>query len=294
MKRFLWLVLLAGCQSAPQAPAPNTAGTASTTPVPTVAQTALPVTATPSGTSTPVAVPTANAVEAARLTADFAYNGLTNRARAEMLLAHLFAAGKSGLIVSWNAYPEGGTKFEVVYSIDTIASLSKPKDQPKTTRQSPFEPMPRVKGKGIELSWTYDFKDQTCLPRDPATQALYELKPRLDEQGLEAVLPRTWRTTAVQVPTLVAPSPLEDVPDAPVAEESPATPVEPVLFTGFLGEGKERRAVITHAGQSYSLAVGEKEGGFLVKSMEDSEVQIEYQGSTMRLEPGNQWTPGEF
>jgi len=293
MKRFLWLVLLAGCQSAPQAPAPL-AGTTSTTPGPTVSQTALPPTATPNGTPTAVASASETAEDAARLTADFVHNGLTNRARAEMLLAHLFAAGKSGLVVSWKGYPEGGSKFEVVYSIDTIASLSKPKDQPTPTRKSPFEPAPRVKGKGIELTWTYDFQDKTCLPRDPATQALYELKPRLDEQGLEAVLPRTWRTATVQVPTLVAPSPMEDIPQAPIAEESPAPPAEPIMFTGFLGEGKERRAIITHSGQSYSLAVGQKAGGFLVKSMEDSEVEIEYQGNTLRLEPGNQWTPGEF
>jgi hypothetical protein len=211
-----------------------------------------------------------------------------------MLLAHLFAAGKSGLVVSWKGYPEGGSKFEVVYSIETIASLSKPKEEPKEVRKSPFDPIPRVKGKGIELTWTYDFKDNTCLPRDPATQALYELKPRLDEQGLEAVLPKSWRTAVNEVPTLVAPEPVTVVPQLPSAEETSETPSDPIVMTGFLGEGKQRRAIITHAGQSYSLAVGEREGGFLVKSMEDSEVQIEYQGSTFRLEPGGQWIPGEF
>lgn len=293
MKKLLWFVLLVGCQSAPPGPPTPGPGRVSSTPISAVTPGAT-STASPSGTPTPSVSLEATAENAVIRTADFVHNGLTNRARAEMLLAHLFAAGKSGLVVSWKGYPEGGSKFEVVYSIETIASLSKPKEEPKEVRNSPFEPTPRVKGKGIELTWTYDFKDNTCLPRDPATQALYELKPRLDEQGLEAVLPKSWRTAVIQVPTLVAPEPVTVVPQPPLAEETPDAPGDPIVLTGFLGEGKQRRAIITHAGQSHSLAVGQREGGFLVKSMEDSEVEIEFQGSTFRLEPGGQWIPGEF
>lgn len=289
MKRLLFVLALAGCNATPgSSPTPNRPQPvkATATPVPVAA-----ASATPEATPT-VAAPKSNLDEVIRLARQSTWGGLTNQARAEMLLSHLIAAGKERLLVTWEIYPEGIGVFDVTYTIEPLSRLTTPTPSATPARKSPFDRPPRRKTSGIRLTWTYDTRKGTCVPKDDRTRALLDLKPSLEAPGLERVLPVTWRSsTTVEPPTLVAE---ETPPPPPPSDEDASLDEAPIQFSGFLGSDKERRAALTQNGQTYTVGAGDRIGEVIVKGMEDDELELEFRGQTVRLMPGANWTPGKL
>lgn len=298
MRRLLLVLALAGCNSkaTPPVVSPSRATpalTGSPSPAPEATATATPATAAPlsAASSTPAPLGTDEAV---RLTAQWTYLGLTNQARADMLLDHLFKAGKNRMLVNWEAYHEGNGLYEVVYSIEPLSRITRPTATPGAAppRRSPFGRVPRPIRTGPTFTWLYDTVKGTCLPKDDCTKALMELKPSLDAQGLEAVLPGTWRSATsppVEPPTLTS---MPEPPPPPPVDST--IPVEPIQFTGFLGGDKDRKAVLTQGGETFTLGPGGRAGEYRVKSMDADELVIEHGTDSVRLAPGQSWTPGKF
>lgn len=279
----LALALLAGCQDQPS-PSPSPVAVA-----PVASATAE---ATP--TATPGQVGEDNQAksldEIIQTVRDQSVDGLTNQARADLLLAHLLAAGKDRLLVTWEIYPMGPELFDVTCTIEPMSRLTRP--DPSATpakRTSPFDPIPKRKTKGVRLTWSCDTSKATCQPADDRTRALLALKPSLEASGLEQVLPTAWRSKpAAEVPTLV--SPATATPEVP--GEEPAE--EPIEITGFIGEGRERRVALSQAGQTYTLGPGEKLGEVTVKAVEEDRVVLEFRGGSYPIEAGKKWVPGQF
>lgn len=296
MKIYLAALCLLGCAAQPPAP------TTSPAPVPATATPGR--SASPAATPTPVAdaSPTTGQVtgkEAIRRTKEFVALGLSNEVRCNMLVDHLFEKGRRGLYLHWDSFEDSPGVYEVVFYAEPLSSKTSPSPTPTasaTPRTNPFVRPPRPKSKGVELSWTYEFKGNTCKPRTPATEALVGLKPQLETAGLEQALPQAWRQAA-SPPTLVSspaqPS-IEPHIAEPAASETPE-PAEPLKLIGFIGEGKERRAVLTYRGESHELKVGEKMGTLRVKEINDEDVLLELgRGEETRLMPGQEWSPDDF
>ncbi len=297
MKIYLAALCLLGCAAQPPAP------TAS--PAPARASASPGLSASPAATPTPVAdaSPSAgqvNGKEAVRRTREYLSLGISNEVRCNLLVDHLFEKGRRGLYVHWDSFEDSPGVYEVVFYAEPLASKNTPTPTPTasaTPRSNPFVRPPRPKSKGVELSWTYEFKGGTCKPRTPATEALVGLKPSLDSSGLEKALPQAWREAA-SPPTLVSSPPqqpsIEPHISPPEASETPE-PAEAIKLIGFIGEGKERRAVLTYRGESHELKVGEKMGTLRVKEINDEDVLLELgRGEETRLMPGQEWSPGDF
>ena len=288
MKRFVWLFFLVGCNASQAPPTP--------TMTPSSSVSAISTAPTPTPTPSPSSAGSsdkANLDEIIRLAGQSSYLGMTNRARAEMLLSHLIAAGKQRLLVTWEIYPEGIGLFDVTYTIEPLSRLTSPSPTPTAApaRKSPFDRPPRRKTSGVRLTWTYDTRKGTCVPKDARTKALLELKPILDEQGLESVLPATWRTTPLTEPPTLMP---DETPPPPPPAEGGTTGELPIRVTGFLGGDKDRRVVLTQNEQTLTLGPGDRLGPVQVKSMDEDEVGLEFQGQDVRLAPGALWTPGKL
>ncbi|MBS2037383.1 hypothetical protein JST97_20510 [bacterium] len=287
MRNLWWVVLLAGCQQAP-GPVAVTA-TTSATPVAVVVETATP---TPLATPAPVATPDASGATmdlngAVRATADFVHLGMTNQARCDMLVAHLNAAGKNQLWLTWEVYPASAGVFEVTYVIEPLSNLTDGKKPTVGKRGNPFDRPRRVHNNGIYLEWLYDSHKKTCTPRNEAASALMELKPSLDAYGLEATLPATWKTAAA--PVIEPSQPVVAVPTVAPSVETGSS--EPIQFTGFMGSGSARRAVLTQAGETFAVGPGDKVGAYKVRSVAEDELELAQGEDTVRLMPGQVWTP---
>lgn len=290
MKKWWWVMLLAGCQ---QAPGPVATPSATTAPV-AVATSAPVATETPAtvATSTPSATPASTSETAmdlngaVRATADFVHLGVTNQARCDMLVAHLNEAGRNQLWVTWEVYPASAGVFEVTYVIEPLSNLTDGKKPTVGKRGNPFDRPRRVHNNGVYLEWLYDSHKKTCTPRNEAASALMELKPSLDSGGLEVALPASWKTAAAPV---VEPAPVVAVPSTAPAVETGSS--EPIQFTGFMGAGKERRAVLTQAGETFAVGPGDKVGAYKVRSVAEDELELAQGEDTVRLMPGQVWTP---
>ena len=290
VKKWWWVVLLAGCQ---QAPGPVATGSVTPAPVavsvsatPVAVASATPVAgASPASSSSKVEMDLNGAV---RATADFVHLGMTNQARCDMLVAHLNAAGKNQLWVTWEVYPAAAGVFEVTYVIEPLSNLTDGKKPTTGKRGNPFDRPRRVHSNGIYLEWLYDSHKKTCTARSQAASTLMELRPSLD--GLEAALPAAWRTAAA-TPVVVADEPVV-VPTAPASVEPVATgSSEPIQFTGFMGSGSGRRAVLTQSGETFAVGPGDKVGAYKVKSVAEDELELAQGEDTVRLMPGQVWTP---
>lgn len=277
------LLLLGGCTaSAPPTPSSATAGPASPALTPTDSP-------TPEASATPSVSSGVDLGEVVRKTQLSTQHGLTHQARGEMLLQHLLDAGRQKLMLRWEVWPQGMGIYDVTLTIEPLSALTSPTPSPTPVRRSsPFDPIPKRKTTGVRMTWTWDNKKQVCVPADEVTKKFLELKPSLSGQGLEAVLPVAWRSApAPEAPTV---TPEELATATPEPEVEP----EPIQFTGFIGSGSERRAVLTRSGQTVSLKPGDELGDVTVKAMEDDELVVEYQGGTMRLTPGQSWIPGKL
>ena len=277
-------ILLAGCQSAPPPSVAVTATPVSATPVAVVET---PVVATPV-----VATPTApveqgmDANGAVRATAQFVHLGMTNQARCDQLVAHLNAAGKNQLWVTWECYPAAPGIFEVTYVIEPLSNLTSGKKPTVGKRGNPFERPRRVHNNGVYLEWLYDAGKKTCVARNERTSNLMEIKPALD--GLESALPPAWQTATAGPATVEAAAPVVIPTSAPVVETGSS---EPIQFTGFMGDGASRRAVLTQAGETFAVGPGDKVGSYKVKSLAEDELELGQGEDTVRLMPGQVWTP---
>lgn len=281
MKRWLAFVLLAGCQSAaapPTSPSP-TAVVVSESASPVVTASA-PVVAT-----APVVAPPVGVNEAVRAVAQFVHHGMTNQGRCDMLVAHLNATGKNQLWLTWECYPAATGSYEVTYVIEPMSNFTSGKTGSVGKRGNPFDRPKRVHNNGVYLEWLYDARKGTCVARNERTSTLMELKPVLDEGGLERALPAGWRGAPVAVPPVVVAAPV--IPVAP----APSVSADPVQFTGFLGEGRARRAVLTQSGETFAVGAGDKVGGYRVKSVAEDELELAQGEDTVRLMPGQVWTP---
>ncbi|MFN8610215.1 MAG: hypothetical protein U0931_21945 [Vulcanimicrobiota bacterium] len=289
MKKWWWIVLLAGCQQAPGPVSVTTAPAAST---PTMTATAAPVvtaSATPGAgaVTSPAADPALDLNGAVRATANFVHLGLTNQARCDMLVAHLNEAGKNQLWVTWEAYPAAAGVFEVTYVIEPLSNLTDVKKPTVSKRGNPFDRPKRAHNNGIYLEWLYDSNKKSCTARNEAASALMGLKPSLDNGGLESALPAAWKTAA---------APVEETTPVvvPVATTAPAVETgssEPIQFTGFMGAGSSRRAVLTQSGETFAVGPGDKVGPYKVRSVAEDELELARGEDTVRLMPGQVWTP---
>lgn len=306
MRKLLLLVCLAGCASSPPNPAPTVTVGSPSTPSSAASTPPPPETSgspSPSGTPTSIEVKTISVEEAIRLTAQSTNYGMTNQARAEMLLNHLFAAGRRRLWVVWDAYHLGQGKYEVRYTIEPLGQNGRPPAATPTptpgASRNPFDrPIPPPTTTGVQLCWLYDATNSTCVAKDESTRTLLGLKPSLDGASLEQVLPAGWRAAPPppaapvgegEAPTMtVDPEVTETVEADP--EVSP-TPGQSIQFTGFVGAGQERRAVLTYSGESRSYQKGDRFGGYRVVSIEADELVLEKAGQTFRLQPGMSFSP---
>ncbi len=280
-------ILLAGCQSAP----PPVATASATAVQPEVVSTPGVVAATPMAAATPapsapVAEPTIDVNAAVRATAQFVHLGMTNQARVDQLVAHLNAAGKNQLWVTWEVYPASTGTFEVTYVIEPLSNLTSGKKPTVGKRGSPFDRPRRVHNNGVYLEWLYDANKKTCVARNDRTRALMEIKPVLD--GLEAALPPAWQTATASPATVEAAAPVVIPTVAPSVETGSS---EPIQFTGFMGDGASRRAVLTQAGETFAVGPGDKVGAYKVKSVAEDELELGQGEDTVRLMPGQVWTP---
>lgn len=285
---YLLGILLAGCQSAPSPPpsaAVTTVAVASETATP--APGVLASSATPAASASPADVVAAmDANGAVRATAQFVHLGMTNQARCDQLVAHLNAAGKNQLWVTWECYPVSTSLFEVTYVIEPLSNLTSTKKPTVGKRGNPFERPRRVHNNGVYLEWLYDAGKKTCVARDDRTRALMEIKPALD--GLEAALPPAWQTATASPATVEAAVAPVVIPSTPSVETGSS---EPVQFTGFMGDGTSRRAVLTQAGETFAVGPGDKVGAYKVKSVAEDELELAKGEDTVRLMPGQVWTP---
>lgn len=243
--------------------------------------------ATPVAASAAVAADTAmDANGAVRATAQFVHLGMTNQARCDQLVAHLNAAGKNQLWVTWECYPSAPGIFEVTYVIEPLSNLTSGKKPTVGKRGNPFERPRRVHNNGVYLEWLYDAGKKTCVARNDRTAALMDIKPVMD--GLEAALPPAWQTATAGPATVEAAAPVVIPTAAPTVETGSS---EPIQFTGFMGEGASRRAVLTQAGETFAVGPGDKVGAYKVKSVAEDELEMAQGEDTVRLMPGQVWTP---
>ncbi len=241
--------------------------------------------ATPVATSTPAEVGT-DLNGAVRATAQFVHLGMTNQARCDQLVAHLNAVGKNQLWVTWEVYPAAAGVFEVTYAIEPLSNLTSGKKPTVGKRGSPFDRPRRVHNNGVYLEWLYDANKKTCVARNDRTQALMSIKPALD--GLEAALPPAWQTAVASPATVEASAPVVLPTVAPSVETGSS---EPLQFTGFMGDGGSRRAVLTQAGETFAVGPGDKVGVYKVKSVAEDELELVQGEDTVRLMPGQVWNP---
>jgi hypothetical protein len=61
--------------------------------------------------------------------------------------------------------------------------------------------------------------------------------------------------------------------------------------TGFMGAGNARRAVLTQSGETFAVGPGDKVGPYKVKSVAEDELELQQGEDTVRLMPGQVWTP---
>lgn len=234
---------------------------------------------------TPTVEPGIDSNGAVRATAQFVQHGMTNQARCDQLVAHLNAAGKNQLWVTWECYTAAPGVFEVTYVIEPLSNLTSAKKPTVGKRGNPFERPRRVHNNGIYLEWLYDANKKTCAARNDQTKALMGIKPVLE--GLEAALPPAWQT-ATAGPATVEAAPPVVIPTAPSVETGSS---EPIQFTGFMGDGATRRAVLTQAGETFAVGPGDKVGAYKVKSVAEDELELGQGEDTVRLMPGQVWTP---
>jgi len=204
-----------------------------------------------------------------------------------MLVSHLSQAGKNQLWLTWQCYPAAAGIFEVTYVIEPLTNLTSGKKPTVGKRGNPFDRPRRVHNNGVYLEWLYDANKKTCVARNERTSALMELKPSLDSASLEAALPATWRTSTTGPAELVLAPPVEILTNASVQTVSS----EPIQFNGFMGAGTGRRAVLTQSGETFAVGVGDKVGPYKVKSVAEDELELQQGEDTVRLMPGQVWTP---
>lgn len=262
-----------------------TSATVSATATPVAVETAAAV-ATPVAAASPVPEAGMDTNAAVRATAQFVQHGMTNQARCDQLVAHLNAAGKNQLWVTWECYPAATGVFEVTYVIEPLSNLTSGKKPTVGKRGNPFDRPRRVHNNGVYLEWLYDAGKKTCVARNDRTRALMNIKPVLD--GLEAALPPAWQTATASPATVEAAAPVTIPTVAPSVVTGSS---EPVQFTGFLGDGSARRAVLTQAGETFAVGPGDKVGVYKVKSVADDELELAQGEDTVRLMPGQVWTP---
>ena len=289
MKHWFLAFLLAGCQAAPPPAATPSATvvTVSETPLaaaPSTPLAAISVTATP---ASPAPSEAFDSNDAVRATAQFVHLGLTNQGRCDTLVGHLSEAGRNQLWLTWECYPAAAGIFEVTYVIEPLSNLTSGKKPTVGKRGNPFDRPRRVHSNGVYLEWLYDANKKTCVARNERTSALMELKPSLDSASLEAALPASWRA-ATAGPAEVVSIPPVDIPTTAPAQTGSS---EPIQFTGFMGAGNARRAVLTQSGETFAVGPGDKVGPYKVKSVAEDELELEQGEDTVRLMPGQVWTP---
>ena len=239
-------------------------------------------------------------------------SGLSNQARIDILMSHLALNGKKRLVSSWDVYPQESGEYEVSYIVSTIAKqAASPSPSPSSAQGSPtprraVDPFARPQREkppadALVLTWTVNPAKSVCQPKDERTRSLLSLPPQLDSGSLEDLLPEKWRapasaeleaplpepTAAPDIPQKKAPQVKpKETPDAPQAKQQ-----EPIKFAGFIGEGKERRAILSRGAEHYSLAPGDRFSGFLVKSFDEDEMVLQRGQDTLRLVPGQAWEP---
>lgn len=217
--------------------------------------------------------------------------GLTNQARVDMLMNQLLAGGKKRLVANWEVFPQADGTYEVCFTIDSIAR-KQVAERPKARAagEGPFgnPGARRPKSNGVRLSWVVDPVKKTCVANDDRTRALQALQPRLSSEGLDQVLPATWRVGVVAPPAapVTLPPPISNEPDPPAPAVEAETPQQPAQFSGFVGSDGERKAIIQQGGQHLTLGLGDRFGAYKVKSVAGDELVLEREGETLRLIPG--------
>ena len=285
VKHWFLAVFLVGCQASTPTPVvtPSAVIAISETPAATASPTPVTVaTATPTPPST-----TFDSNDAVRATARFVHFGMTNQGRCDMLVAHLGKAGKDQLWLTWECYPAADGLFEVTYVIEPLSNLTSGKKPTVGKRGNPFDRPRRIHNNGVYLEWLYDFNKKTCVARNERTSALMELRPSLDSASLETALPASWQTATVGAAEVVSAPPIEIPATAAVQSVSS----EPIQFTGFMGTGSGRRAVLTQSSETFAVGLGDKVGSYRVKSVAEDELELQQGEDTVRLMPGQVWTP---
>jgi hypothetical protein len=282
-------LLLVGCQSHQPIATPSPSGSRSATPSPAHSAGAA---EEASATASPAAVEEITLEDALAASASYLHHGMTTQARMDMVLNHLNKAGRRSLVVKWEGYPRGKNLFDVSYCIEPFESLTQ-KPKVTTRKGDPFARPSREGRKGVFYDFLYDANVKVLKPENEAAEKLMALQPSLDWDGLNGSLPTTWKARPMQpseVPTLTGGE--NSLVAEPVASATPS--ISQVQCSGFVGDGKDRRAVLNFEGQTYTLGAGQQLGPLRIKSVDDEEVVIQYGDEQVRLEAGQMWGPGAF